>query len=157
SISMTTRFPRAGERDGIDYFFVSQEEFQRKIDEDGFLEYAQFVGNCYGTPKDYVDQLLNDGKNVVLEIEVQGALQVMKKCPEALTIFLVPPSMDELEKRIRGRRTEEEDIVRQRLDKAKREIATQNEYKYVVCNDDVEEAKNKIAKIIKMNANVLTK
>lgn len=157
SISMTTRFPRAGERDGIDYFFVSQEEFQRKIDEDGFLEYAQFVGNCYGTPKDYVDQLLNEGKNVVLEIEVQGALQVMKKCPEALTIFLVPPSMDELEKRIRGRRTEEEDIVRQRLDKAKREIATQNEYKYVVCNDDVEEAKNKIAKIIKMNANVLTK
>ena len=157
SISMTTRLPRAGERDGIDYFFVSQEEFQRKIDEDGFLEYAQFVGNCYGTPKDYVDQLLNDGKNVVLEIEVQGALQVMKKCPEALTIFLVPPSMDELEKRIRGRRTEEEDIVRQRLDKAKREIATQNEYKYVVCNDDVEEAKNKIAKIIKMNANVLTK
>lgn len=157
SISMTTRFPRAGERDGIDYFFVSQEEFQRKIDEDGFLEYAQFVGNCYGTPKDYVDQLLNEGKNVVLEIEVQGALQVMKKCPEALTIFLVPPSMDELEKRIRGRRTEEEDIVRQRLDKAKREIATQNEYKYVVYNDDVEEAKNKIAKIIKMNANVLTK
>lgn len=157
SISMTTRLPRVGERDGIDYFFVSQEEFQRKIDEDGFLEYAQFVGNCYGTPKDYVDQLLNDGKNVVLEIEVQGALQVMKKCPEALTIFLVPPSMDELEKRIRGRRTEEEDIVRQRLDKAKREIATQNEYKYVVCNDDVEEAKNKIAEIIKMNANVLTK
>lgn len=157
SISMTTRLPRVGERDGVDYFFVSNEEFQKKIDEDGFLEYAQFVGNCYGTPKDYVDQLLNEGKNVVLEIEVQGALQVMKKCPHALTIFLVPPSMEELEKRIRGRRTEEEEIVRQRLDKAKREIATQNEYKYVVCNDNVEEAKNKIAEIIKINANVLTK
>lgn len=157
SISMTTRQPRVGEQEGTDYFFVSSEVFQTKIEEDGFLEYAQFVGNYYGTPKDYVDQLLNEGKNVVLEIEVQGALQVMKKCPEALTIFLVPPSMDELEKRIRGRRTEEESILKQRLEKAKREIATQNEYKYVVCNDDVEEAKATIAKIIKTNANVLTK
>ena len=82
------------------------------------MEWAQFVGNYYGTPKDYVDQLLNEGKNVVLEIEVQGALQVMKKCPDATTIFIVPPSLEELERRIRGRRTEDEDIVQQRLAKA---------------------------------------
>ena len=151
SISMTTRLPRVGEQDGVQYFFVTKEQFEQKIAEDGFLEYATFVGNYYGTPKDYVEKLLNDGKNVVLEIEVQGALQVMAKCPEALTIFLVPPSMEELEKRIRGRRSEEEDIVRQRLDKAKKEIATKDEYKYVVCNDDVQVAKDKIAKIIKGN------
>ena len=93
--------------------------------------------NYYGTPKAYVDQLLDEGKNVVLEIEVQGALQVMKKVPDALTIFLVPPSMEELEKRIRGRRTEAEDVIKERLDKARREIATKDQYKHVVVNDDV--------------------
>ena len=113
------------------------------------MEWAQFVGNYYGTPKDYVDQLLNEGKNVVLEIEVQGALQVMKKCPDATTIFIVPPSLEELERRIRGRRTEDEDIVQQRLAKARKEIATKNEYKYVVENDDLIAAKNKIADIIR--------
>lgn len=149
SISMTTRKPRPGERNGIDYFFVDEEEFKKKIDEGKLLEWAQFVGNYYGTPKDYVDQLLNEGKNVVLEIEVQGALQVMEKCPEATTIFIVPPSMEELERRIRGRRTEEEEIVQQRLAKARKEIATKDEYKYVVENDDIIEAKERIAKIIK--------
>ena len=130
SISMTTRKPRPNE-------------------EGKLLEWAQFVGNYYGTPKDYVDQLLNEGKNVVLEIEVQGALQVMEKCPDATTIFLVPPSLEELERRIRGRRTEEEEIVQQRLSKARKEIATKDEYKYVVENDDVMAAKDKIAEIIK--------
>ena len=101
--------------------------------------------------KFYVEKLLNEGKNVVLEIEVQGALQVMEKCPEALTIFLVPPSFEELERRIRGRRTETEDVVKQRLDKARKELATQDEYKYVVVNDNVIKAKEKIAKIIKEN------
>lgn len=153
SISMTTRKPRAGEVEGIHYFFVDTKTFEDCIEEDGFLEHAQFVGNYYGTPRKYVDQLLDSGKNVVLEIEVQGALQVMAKCPEALTIFIVPPSMEELEKRIRGRRTEEESIVRQRLDKATKEIATKDEYKYVVCNDDVKNATEAIAKIIKDNTN----
>ena len=97
---------------------------KKKIEQGELLEYAQFVGNYYGTPKAYVDRLLDEGKNVVLEIEVQGALQVMKKVPDALTIFLVPPSMEELEKRIRGRRTEAEDVIKERLDKARREIAT---------------------------------
>lgn len=104
SISMTTRKPRPNERDGIDYFFVEEEEFKKKVSEGKLLEWAQFVGNYYGTPKDYVDQLLSEGKNVVLEIEVQGALQVMERCPDATTIFIVPPSMEELERRTRGRR-----------------------------------------------------
>jgi len=149
SISMTTRQPRPKEREGIDYFFVSREEFENKIKNEELLEYAQFVGNYYGTPKSYVDELLEQGKNVVLEIEVQGALQVMEKCKEALTIFLVPPSFEELERRIRGRRTEPEEVVKERLDKARKEIATKDEYKYVVENDDVELAKEKISQIIR--------
>lgn len=148
SISMTTRKPRPAEKEGVDYFFVSETEFLNKIENDELLEYAKFVGNYYGTPKFYVEQLLNGGKNVVLEIEVQGALQVMRKCPHALTIFLVPPSFEELERRIRGRRTEAEEVVKERLDKARKEIATKDEYKYVVENDDVLAAKEQIAKII---------
>ena len=149
SVSMTTRAKREGEVDGVNYFYVSHEEFENAIKEGKLLEYARFVGNYYGTPKDNVDRLLDEGKNVVLEIEVQGALQVMKKCPDALTIFLVPPSLEELERRIRGRRTESEDIVKERLDKARKEIQTKDEYKYVVENDDVHLAKDKIAKIIR--------
>ena len=148
SISMT-RKPRPTETDGVDYFFVDEKTFVDKIAQGGLLEWARFVGNYYGTPKDNVDRLLDEGKNVVLEIEVQGALQVMKKCPDALTVFLVPPSLEELERRIRGRRTESEDIVKERLDKARKEIQTKDEYKYVVENDDVHLAKDKIAKIIK--------
>ena len=149
SISMTTRQPREGERNKIDYFFVEEDEFKKKIDEGSLLEWAQFVDNYYGTPKEYVDELLEAGKNVVLEIEVQGALQVMAKCPDALTIFIVPPSMEELEKRIRGRRTELEEVVQKRLAKARKEIATKDEYKYVVENDTVIKAKDQIAKIIR--------
>ena len=151
SISMTTRYKRPGEREGIDYFFVDVDTFKKKIEQGELLEYAQFVGNYYGTPKAYVDQLLDEGKNVVLEIEVQGALQVMKKVPDALTIFLVPPSMEELEKRIRGRRTEAEDVIKERLDKARREIATKDQYKHVVVNGDVMRAKDDIVKIIEEN------
>lgn len=151
SISMTTRYKRPGEKEGIDYFFVDVDTFKKKIEQGELLEYAQFVGNYYGTPKAYVDQLLDEGKNVVLEIEVQGALQVMKKVPDALTIFLVPPSMEELEKRIRGRRTEAEDVIKERLDKARREIATKAQYKHVVVNDDVMRAKDDIVKIIEEN------
>ena len=147
--TLILRKPRPTETDGVDYFFVDEKSFVDKIAQGGLLEWARFVGNYYGTPKDNVDRLLDEGKNVVLEIEVQGALQVMKKCPDALTIFLVPPSLEELERRIRGRRTESEDIVKERLDKARKEIQTKDEYKYVVENDDVHLAKDKIAKIIK--------
>lgn len=151
SISMTTRKPRPTETEGVDYFFVDEDVFKAKIAHDELLEYAQFVGNYYGTPKHHVEQLLNEGKNVVLEIEVQGALQVMEKCPNALTIFLVPPSFEELERRIRGRRTEDEAVVQERLNKARKEIATKDEYKYVVENDDVIKAKEIIAQIIQEN------
>ncbi|MDD8049349.1 MAG: guanylate kinase [Thomasclavelia sp.] len=151
SISMTSRKPRPGEVDGVDYLFVDEDTFKKTIEEDGLIEWAKFVGNYYGTPRKAVDKLLNEGKNVVLEIEVQGALQVMAKDKEALTIFLVPPSMEELEKRIRGRRTESEEVIQERLNKAKREIATKNEYHHVVVNDDVNRAAKEIAEIIKNN------
>lgn len=151
SISMTTRLPRPKETNGVDYFFVSTEEFEKNIEAGELLEYAKFVGNYYGTPKNYVDELLEQGKNVMLEIEVQGALQVMAKRPDALTIFLVPPSFEELERRIRGRKTEAEEVVKERLEKARKEIATKDEYKYVVVNDDIIVAKEKIAEIIRNN------
>ena len=137
STSMTTRKPRAGEVDGRDYFFSTREDFEKAIQEGELLEWAEFVGNYYGTPLKEVNRLRDEGKNVLLEIEVQGAIQVQEKCPDAISIFIIPPSMEELERRIRGRRTESEDIVKERLDKARKEIQTKDEYKYVVENDDV--------------------
>jgi len=152
SISMTTRKPREGELEGIDYFFVSRDVFERAIENDELLEYAEFVGNYYGTPKAYVDSLLNQGFNVMLEIEIEGAKKVMEKCPDAISIFLMPPSFDALEARIRGRRTEEEEIVQMRLSKARQEMNLQDKYQYVVVNDSVETAKEEIAKIIRKYA-----
>ncbi len=149
SISMTTREPRMNEIDGVDYFFVTREEFNQNIKDDNLIEYSEFVGNFYGTPKSYVERLLNEGKNVLLEIEVNGAQQVLKKIPDAITIFLMPPSLEELERRIRGRRTEDEQIVHERLNKAKREMKLQDKYKHVVYNDDLESASLEIAKIIR--------
>ena len=149
SISMTTRAKRQGERDGIDYYFVNRPRFEQAIKNGELLEWTEFVGNYYGTPLDNVEKLRNMGKNVLLEIEVEGAAQVRNKCPDALTIFLVPPSMEELEKRIRGRRSEPEEIVQQRLSKAAREMNLISQYKYVVCNDDVELASTLITAIIK--------
>lgn len=153
SISMTTRSPRPLEQDGVDYFFVSKEEFEKKIEEGELLEYAQFVGNYYGTPISYVNRLLDEGKNVVLEIEVQGALQVIKKCPEAISIFILPPSLEELESRIRGRSTETDEVVLKRLNQAKNELKVKDFYKYRVVNDDLLRAKDEIACIIKNNLN----
>lgn len=148
SISMTTRLPRNGEEDGVNYFFVSKDDFQKAIAEGELLEYAEFVGNLYGTPKAYVEKLRNEGRNVLLEIEVQGAMQVKEKCPEALSIFIIPPSIDELAKRIRGRASEPEEIVQQRLEKAKKEMELIPQYKYVVCNDDPILASDIISAII---------
>lgn len=149
SISMTTRKRRPGERDGIDYYFVSRDRFEQAIRDGELLEWTEFVGNYYGTPLDNVEKLRNLGKNVLLEIEVEGASQVRSKVPEALTIFLVPPSMEELEKRIRKRRSEPEEIVQQRLAKASREMNMISQYKYVVCNDNVDLAATLITAIIK--------
>lgn len=148
SISMTTRKPRNSEVNGVHYYFVSKEEFEKAIENDELLEYAQFVGNYYGTPKRVVNDLLNKGINVLLEIEVQGAKQVMEKCPDAITIFMVPPSFEELERRIRGRRSEPEEIVQQRLAKAKSEMSSQNNYSYVVINDTIQNASHAIIDII---------
>ena len=128
SISMTTRSPRQGEQDGVDYIFTTKDEFEQAIHDGELLEWAEFVGNYYGTPMSQVEKLRKEGKNVLLEIEVQGATQVREKCPEALTIFIIPPSMEELEKRIRGRRSEPEEIVQQRLAKASKEIKMVNNY-----------------------------
>ena len=159
SISMTTRKPRNQEVDGVDYFFVSNEEFDRNVEEGNMLEWASFVGNRYGTPKDYVEKLRNEGKNVILEIEVEGAKQVMKKCQvsDVFSIFLLPPSMEALEERIRGRKSESEEIIHERLEKAKREIGLKYQYHYIVLNDDVERASDEIRSIIrsKMNARII--
>lgn len=148
SISMTTRKPRPGEKEGVDYYFVEKETFENMIENDEFLEYASFVDNYYGTPRKEVERLLDQGKNVLLEIEVQGALQVIKKMPEALSIFILPPSMAELEKRIRGRQTELEEVINKRLEKAKTELSYQEYYKYKVVNDSLEQAVLKIEEII---------
>mgnify|MGYP001035528882 FL=1 len=152
SISMTTRKPRVGEVDGEDYFFVSQAEFDKAIDNDELLEHARFVNNSYGTPKTYVEKLRNEGKNVLLEIETNGARAVMEKTKGDnlfLSIFLLPPSLEELEKRIRGRRTEEEEIVQERLSKARSEISLQDLYDFKVVDITPEQAAKEISDIIK--------
>ena len=148
SISMTTRAPREGEVDGIDYFFATKEEFTKKISDGGFLEWAEFVGNYYGTPIDYVKSCLEEGNDVMLEIEVEGALQVKKVMPDACFIFIAPPSMTELKERILGRGTEDIARVEARMEKAENEIGLAHEYDYIVINDTVENAKNRIMSII---------
>ncbi|MBQ9456968.1 MAG: guanylate kinase [Bacilli bacterium] len=148
SISMTTRSPRAGEVDGKDYYFVSREEFEKNIRNGNLLEYAEFVGNYYGSPKDKIESHRNAGEDVLLEIEVQGTQKVVAQCPDAITIFLIPPSMEKLEARIRGRSTETEEIIQRRLAKAQSELALKDKYKYVVVNDTVEQAAKDIIAII---------
>ena len=149
SVSMTTRKMRPGEVDGVNYQFVTRERFEEARDHGELLESAEYVGNYYGTPAANVEKLRDEGRNVLLEIEVQGAEQVRKARPDALTIFLVPPSIEELEKRLRGRGTEPEEIIQQRLAKAVMELEQASEYKYVVCNDDVDLAAAIISVIIK--------
>lgn len=141
SVSATTRGPREGEVDGKDYFFISRQEFERRVKNNEFLEHAEFAGNCYGTPRAYVEKLLDNGMNVVLEIDVQGALQVMKSMPECVSVFILPPSFEELEHRLRGRGTETEEKVRERLETAKRELPYAPQYDYQIVNGgDIEAA-----------------
>lgn len=152
SISMTTRKPRENEVDGVDYYFVSPEEFQKNIDENNFLEWQEFVGNRYGTPKSKVEELRNQGKNVFLEIEVNGARSVMEQVNDdrVLSIFLMPPNLGALEKRIRRRKTESEEIIQERLQKGAREMNMSKYYDHVVLNDTVENASQKIVDLIKL-------
>lgn len=152
SVSMTTRQPRPQEVDGVDYFFVSEEQFANELEAGNFLETAQFVGNCYGTPKRYVEALRKQGKNVILEIEIDGATQVIKQCAGdkgLVTIFLMPPSFELLEARIRGRRTENEATIQERLSKAKHEMTLKDNYVHVVINDDIKRTTEEIYGIIK--------
>lgn len=151
SISMTTRKPREGEVDGQDYFFVSEERFQEAIKNNELLEYARFVGNYYGTPKAYVERLREEGKNVFLEIEVEGAKKVLEEYKDddgVVSIFLLPPSLHELEKRIRGRRSEPEHIIQERLGKAKREMGLKKNYHFNVLNDNINRSSDEISRII---------
>lgn len=149
SISMTTRNPREGEVEGKDYFYVTKEKFQEEIQKGNLLEYAKFVGNYYGTPKDKVVEKLEEGKEVVLEIEVQGAMQVKAKMPDAVFIFIAPPSYKALESRLVNRGTETSDVILERLNKAKNEIMLASSYDYIVVNDEVENAVDKIIAIIR--------
>lgn len=152
SVSATTRGPREGEVDGKDYFFISRQEFERRVKNNEFLEHAEFAGNCYGTPRAYVEKLLDSGMNVVLEIDVQGALQVMKSMPECVSVFILPPSFEELEHRLRGRGTETEEKVRERLETAKRELPYAPQYDYQIVNGgDIEAAYQSLREVFLKN------
>lgn len=148
SISMTTRAKRAGEQEGVDYFFRTREEFEALIQKGEMLEYAEYVGNYYGTPMQYVQETLEQGKDVFLEIEVQGAMQVRKKFPEGVFIFLTPPDLRELKSRIIGRGTDDPSVIDQRMQKAVEEIEMMSCYDYAVVNDQVTRAVASIQNII---------
>ena len=148
SISATTRAPRDGEVDGREYFFKTKEEFEVMIANEELIEYARYVDNFYGTPKDYVEEKLSAGCNVILEIEIQGALKVKKIFPEAVLIFLFPPTVDELEKRLKNRGTETEQVIFERMSRACKEIESAYDYDYIVINDDIEVCTDTIHNII---------
>lgn len=148
SISCTSRSPRPGEINGKDYYFLTKEEFLQKIDEDKFLEYAEYAGNYYGTPKDVIDEKLNAGIDVILVIEIQGALKIKEKLSDTIFIFILPPSMRELKRRLDNRNTETKEAMFKRFQTAYQEINTVNKYNYVVINDVVEEAAKKVNAII---------
>ena len=149
SVSATTRSPRMGEKEGENYYFISEEKFKDMIDKKEFLEWAQFAGNFYGTPLSTVSEKIEKGFIVLLEIEVEGAKQIKEKFPEAVSIFLLPPSNEELEKRIRNRGTEKEEAINTRLSRAKYEIASSNKFDFVLINHNVDETAKRIFKIIK--------
>ncbi|AQR76434.1 guanylate kinase [Paenibacillus larvae] len=148
SVSATTRSPREGEVEGVNYFFKTKEQFQELIENDEMLEWAEYVNNYYGTPRRFVEETLNTGQDVILEIEVQGAIQVRKKFPEGIFIFLLPPSLDELENRIVTRGTESDETIRNRMDVAVDEIRLMEQYDYAVVNDEVRNACHKIQSIL---------
>ena len=148
SISATTRDPRPGEENGREYFFVSNEEFEKLIKEDGLIEYAGYVGHYYGTPRKFVEDKLNDGIDVILEIELQGALQIKKQYKDAMLLFVMPPSAEELEKRLTGRGTEDLDVIRKRLARANEEAVGRENYDYIVINDDLDECVEQVHSII---------
>nr|WP_207707413.1 guanylate kinase [Clostridium tarantellae] len=148
SVSATTRNPREGEVDGVNYHFLSKEQFLRRVEEDDFLEWAEVYGNYYGTPKSNVEKLLDEGKNVILEIDIQGALKVKEKAREGVFIFILPPSMEELKQRIIKRGSETPESLMTRFKSAYQEINYVSKYNYAVVNDNVEDAVNKIESVL---------
>ena len=148
SISATTRRPREGEQDGREYFFKTREEFEQMIAEGAFIEYAQYVENYYGTPKAYVEEQLANGKDVLLEIEIQGALQVKKLRPDALLIFITPPSAEILEQRLTGRGTETPEVIAMRMNRAVEEAAYMDAYDYIIINDQLEDCIEKTPRLL---------
>ncbi|WP_288262054.1 guanylate kinase [uncultured Prochlorococcus sp.] len=148
SISATTRQPREGEKEGENYFFLNHERFKEMIDQNLFLEWAQFAGNYYGTPLSSVDEKIKKGFTVLLEIEVEGAKQIKEKFPECVSIFLLPPNKEELERRIRNRGTEKEEAIKKRLLRANYEISASNEFDFVLTNHNVDETANRVIKLI---------
>lgn len=148
SISMTTRKPRAGEEDGREYFFTTKENFEEKIAQNGLIEYAEYCGNYYGTPKDYVEKQLLAGKDVILEIEIQGMRKVKEMFPEMLPMFVTPPSATELEHRLRGRGTETDEVIAKRLERAVQEAEGVEDYEYLVINDDLQACVEEIHSIV---------
>lgn len=157
SISMTTRLPRLGEIDGVDYYFVDKDTFIKGINDGNFLEYAEFVGNFYGTPLDKVEEMRNKGINVLLEIEIKGATQVLNKVkdPGVISFFLMPPTFSALEERIRKRKSESEEIIQERLQKGLKEMTMTEAYDYVIINDDVVRAANEVKEKISQRINEL--
>ncbi|HEU4742853.1 MAG TPA: guanylate kinase [Meiothermus sp.] len=149
SISMTTRPPRVGERNGVDYYFVSRPEFEAKIAQNGFLEYAQYVEDYYGTPREPVEKALAEGIDVLLEIEVQGALQVARQAPEAILVFIIPPSLSELRRRLLLRGTDSLEKIHKRLKRAEEELREAHHFDYVVVNDQLDRAVSDFSSIIK--------
>lgn len=148
SVSATTRAPREGEEDGREYFFKTREEFEQLIKEDALIEYAQYVGNYYGTPKDYVEKELESGRDVILEIEIQGALKVKEKIPDALLLFVAPPSAGELKRRLVGRGTETPEVIGSRLQRAAEEAEGMERYDYLLINDELEQCVEEMHQVI---------
>ena len=150
SVSMTTREPRVGEKEGINYFFRTKEEFESLLSENAFLEYAKVYDNYYGTPKQHVMNLLDEGKSVLLEIDIQGAMQVKERFSDAVFIYIVPPSLTELSERLHNRGTDAKEVIDKRLSCS--ELALAHRYDYIVVNDDLEDASLKVASILRAEA-----
>lgn len=148
SISATTRSPREGEEDGREYFFKTKEEFERLIENDRLIEYACYCGNYYGTPRDYVEDQMKQGRDVILEIELQGALKVREKYPDALLLFVMPPDTDTLVNRLKGRGTETEEVIKARLARAVEESQDVDKYDYMIINDDLEQSMEELNNLI---------
>ncbi len=148
SVSATSRKPRPGETEGVSYFFKTREEFEQMISEDAFLEYAEYVGNYYGTPRAFVEKMLFEGKRVVLEIEIQGAFQIRRKYPQALLLYVMPPSAEELMRRIKGRGTETDEVIKSRMKRAIEEAEGIEHYDYILINRDIDECTEMMHSII---------